>query len=1021
MPFYEPQSVTRDLTNLAPPDDAPEYTPSTVEVLGAALRTQNTVASWAASRSGVDPYVIEPGFDAIDYVKDDPEFSPYVEEFAGLFNRRAADAKKMQIRREIQDRRIVDAGGVTGVLGSMAAGIVDLPTFLIPGGIAASAARTTGSMALGIAAGAALDAGVSEAALQATQVDRTAEETAVNIGGSIVLGGALGALVGRYMRAGEAKALSDKIDRQEAEFEAVDGFLSGGAQSAGAAARDRGPLALKDEDIIKRLPIMNRQDPLIRMQLSELDTAREYVRGLAETPLEYADNVRGVATERGGSVESRMKLWNAPLYQSLREMDTLYARYYHGTPEPTSWQRRLSPMLSEFDRIRGNSNRLTWREFKEQVSRAAFSGEQHAIPEVAQAARAYRQMDDQMKKAAIEAGLLPEDVAVKGDVSHLFRMYNREKIIAERNQFARILQDYFTTKRDEAARIADLEARAANLDAAARRQQEKLDEFSRLSDAELRGIVDETIDTILGNAEGRIPYDSIVSGPRGPLKERLLNIESAKIAEFMELDIEQVMRAQMRTMSADVEISKKFGSPDMAEQIRQINDEANRKIAQATTPAQRRKLETARKNAVRDLEGIRDRLRGQYALPSNPDSLVVRANRMVRNLNYMRLLGGMTISAIPDMAKVVFTHGLTRTFRDGFMPMIRNFKAYRGAAEEIKTSGTALDMMLDSRTMALADVADDFGRHSRLERGIQAMSSRFGLVSLMAPWNAALKQFSGIVTMTNLLRASQKLAKGTATKDEIRRLASSGIDADMARRIADQFAQHGEVTDGVFLAQTINWTDRQAIDAVRTAIVRDVDRIIVTPGQDKPLWMSTELGKTIGQFKSFPISSTQRTMLAGLQQRDAATLNGVLLMLSLGALTYALKEKVAGRELSDKPSVWAQNALDWSGLAGWLMEANNIAEKATRGRVGFSALTGEQVTRYSSRNVTGAFLGPTADAVSDIFQVSGSIFAGDTTKSDLRKMRQLLPMQNLFYIRGLLNEIEEATGEALGLPDTAQR
>jgi hypothetical protein len=130
---------------------------------------------------------------------------------------------------------------------------------------------------------------------------------------------------------------------------------------------------------------------------------------------------------------------------------------------------------------------------------------------------------------------------------------------------------------------------------------------------------------------------------------------------------------------------------------------------------------------------------------------------------------------------------------------------------------------------------------------------------------------------------------------------------------------------------------------------------------------------------------------------------------------------VAGRELSDNPAVWAQNALDWSGLAGWLMEANNVTEKATRGRVGFSALTGEQVTRYASRNVTGAFLGPSADAISDIFQVSGSIFAGDTTKADLRKMRQLLPAQNLFYIRELLNRVEEATGEALDLPDTSRR
>jgi hypothetical protein len=265
------------------------------------------------------------------------------------------------------------------------------------------------------------------------------------------------------------------------------------------------------------------------------------------------------------------------------------------------------------------------------------------------------------------------------------------------------------------------------------------------------------------------------------------------------------------------------------------------------------------------------------------------------------------------------------------------------------------------------------------------------------------------------------VAAGKGTQKDITRLAASSIDEDMARRIADQFTKYGTDQDGVMLARGERWKDSKALESFRAAVVRDVDRIIVTPGQDKPLWMSTELGKTVGQFKSFAVSSMQRTMLAGLQQRDAATLNGLLIMLGLGALTYGVKEKIAGREVSDDPRQWAVEAFDKAGISGWLMEANNIAEKASRGRVGLSAVTGKQVSRYASRNVTGAFLGPSADAISDIFQVSGSIFAGDTTKADLRKARQLLPMQNLFYVRELFNQVEGATGDALGLPDTRRQ
>lgn len=374
------------------------------------------------------------------------------------------------------------------------------------------------------------------------------------------------------------------------------------------------------------------------------------------------------------------------------------------------------------------------------------------------------------------------------------------------------------------------------------------------------------------------------------------------------------------------------------------------------------------------------------------------------------IYGGMTLSAIPDVGKIVFTHGLTSTFRDGFVPLVRNFRAVRLAGNEVKAAGTALDMILDSRVMAMADIMDDFGRHSKFERGLSAVSSRFGVVSLMAPWNAALKQFAGLISMTNLLRSAKHVAQGTATADEIRRLAAAGIDADLAIRISDEFDIHGEVTDGVWLAQTGDWLDRDAIEAVRAAVVRDVDRIIVTPGQDKPLWMSTELGKLVGQFKSFPISTMQKTVLAGLQQRDAAVLNGVVLMLALGAFAYWAKSLAAGYETSDDVAVWAVEAFDKSGLGGWLMEANLIAEKATRGNIGFSALTGKEVSRYASRNVYGALLGPTAGAAADVFQVSGSIFAGDTSKADLHKARMLIPYQNLFFLRRLFDRVEEAVG-----------
>lgn len=1211
MPFYEPAVRVQSLTNIAPVDEPQD--PSTGETLAAAFRSENIVGSYIASRGMADPYVIEQGFNAIDYVKDDADFAPHVGRFSGIFNQKAADALKLKIKQENTDRRTIDAAGVNGVIASLAAGVFDLPTLLPVGGGVAYAGRGLLGTATGAAIGAGIGASVSETGLQLTQQTRTGEETIYNIGGSILLGGALGTLAGRYLSSAEMSGLSRKIEGQPKAFEEANeavwgrGSPSGAAQSAGAAAVDRGPLQLKDEALIKKMWGIRSQDPLIRSQLSDFDATRQTVRQLAETPLEYADNAKGVATEIGGSVETRMKMWQAPLADAVQEFDTIYAGYFHNAPDPTSWQRRLAPMRSEMQRVTGG-DKLTYKQFKEEVGKAAYSGDTHAIPEVEAAAGVYRRVDEAMKHAAIDAGLLPPDIKVAKDASHVFRLYNKDKISAYRSKWGQILHDHVSAGQVTAAnklqemeaanmavgvqkaaaslaaaderlqsvikrgseardvldnRIANLEARdyynsatvkmddarqktldrvtelrseyksaramyekaAAEMDEVQKtfddlpsdvkkskrvqmaldyhkkssdllskksevarlrekqleytlsKQVAKADEidiriskiepdlirlqkstdklkeifakigkgnvneidelatFSRLLPDEIQEIVDEITDNILGNADGRVPYDSIVSGPRGTLKSRTLKIESQKIQEFLNTDIEEVLHAQIRTMSADVEIANKFGSVDMAEQIRKIHDEASNKIAavdgalgkdgKPLTPEakakERQRLEKERKAAVRDIEGIRDRLRGQYALPSNPDGLVLRAGRVARNLNYMRLLGGMTLSAFPDAAGVILKHGLTSTFKDGFVPMVKSWRSFKAAAGEIKAAGTALDMVLDSRAMSMADVSDDFGRGSKFERGLKSLNSRFGVVSLMAPWNASMKQFSGVIVMNNVIRSAQRVAKGEATAKELRKLAAGGINADLAERISKQFAKYGDKQGDVFLAKAGDWDDRLAREAIRTAVVRDVDRIIVTPGQDKPLWMSTELGKTIGQFKSFQVSAAQRILLSGIQQRDADVLAGLITSMGLGALTYWAKTVAAGREVSDDPMVWATNAVDWSGATGWFMEVNGLVEKATRGRIGASALSGEQMSRFQSRNVLGSFLGPSTGAVSDIFQVSGSIFAGDTTKSDLRNATHLLPFRNLFYVRRLFDEIESSAGDTMNLPDTRKK
>lgn len=951
------------------PEQPEEAAPSWRNLLGSAMRVQNTVISAGqALGSALERRQIrarrtalgedEPGYNPLQDIQG---YEPHARAFRDAESREDVIAIKRRIDRENEDRRTLEAGGIEGMVAQIAAGTVD-PVLLIPvGGSVARSARLGEDVAQGaLRAGRAgtVVSAAAEGALQATQETRTAQESAIAIGASALLSGILGgaaplvrASLGNLSARTQRELTlppSGSPDPLEPGILPLPTTGSAGAMRVQEIeARLKGALGMEK--------LVSFASPILRTVQSPSVATRRAAVELAESPFYLADNVKGIATPV--AVETRVKMWQAPLAEALEDLDRLYVQHRQGGGE------------------------LSFKAFKEEVGKAMRRQDTHPLAEVQEAARTFRRkLYDPTKKEAIAVKLLPEDVQVIGADSYLSRVYNTEKISARRTEFVGIVTKWL-----------------------------KIDQGG--DHLELRELAEEITDHILGTADGRIPYEAVPL-KRGPARERVLNIPDVMIEDFLESDIELVSRFYSRTLIPDIELARTFGRADMKGAITRIADDYKDLIAGAKSEAERTRLAARRDADIRDLEAMRDRLRGTYAAPADPNGFFVRGARAVRNWNYLSLMGAMTESSIPDLARPVMVHGVLRTLRDGVLPMITNFRQFRLAAQEAKRAGAALDMVLDSRAMELADIGDIYGRHSAAERGMQALVERFGKWALMSPWNAALKQFSSVITQHEILAAASKGA--AMSKRELEKLAMSGIDAEMAGRIAQQFNQHGE-RGSVWLANTRQWTDRQAIDAFRAAVVKDVDRTIVTPGiGDRPLWMSTELGKVIGQFKSFAFASAQRVLLAGLQQRDMAALNGTLLSVALGMGVYGLKSRASGKDTSDDPAVWVREGVDRSGVLGWLYEAGNISEKFTRGLIGPSAATGgEMASRYASRGVFGALFGPTVGRVEDIAKATGAAVSGEFSESDVRALRRLVPYQNLFYLRDLFDKAQEGASDVL--------
>lgn len=598
--------------------------------------------------------------------------------------------------------------------------------------------------------------------------------------------------------------------------------------------------------------------------------------------------------------------------------------------------------------------------------------------------------------------------------------YERRKGLADQLEgFERDLEEKVNALEKQHGDIADLQHRAG------------------FDDAELKNVAYQLVDRILGTPAGRLSYDNKIPGAknagkaarRGPAKARVYDIPDEMVEKYLVNDDHVLTESYVRSLASDIELMKTFGSIDPEDSLKKIQDDYAR-VEESTAQHLRdngkegeiadtlRKLRKAKNNDIRDFQGVWERLRGTYGQSGDDYGTPLRsAERIAMSANYMANLGGMTISAFTDVGRPVMVHGLERTMNDAIIPMITEFKNYRLASRDVKETGTALDMVLNTRGRALMGMDEYQPMMNRMEAVTGHMQHNFGIISLMAPWNAAIKQFSGVITQSRMLRGVLDIAAGKELKPaESEYLAANFIDKSMASRIADQFNKYGVKTEKVHIPNVRTWDDNEAAETFRAAVRRDVNRTIVEPGQDKPLWMSKPGLKLIGQFRSFSIASLQRTTLAGLQQRDAAVLNGTILSTILGMGVYTLKSESGGYTPDFSPGNMIAEGVDRSGVLAWMMDASNMAEKVSRGRIGVHALLGgPPMSRYASRSALESIFGPTYGMIGNLVQLSGNAFAGDWQAADTHTLRRLMPYQNLFYLRSIFDEAEEGINSSLGV------
>jgi hypothetical protein len=985
---------------------------SILDVAGAIFRSQNEIASAVSAETNniVSQFPLrEEGFDAWEKIKGTP-LEKHWSAFVDVFNQNAFDATVRQVEREQADNRLIFAAPwYQKVPLALLAEMSDPANLFVPGGAFVKGPQGGISILRSTVSTAALagaSAGIQERSLQDSQLTRTADETAIAVTASVFLGGILGAGFSSLMSRAEWQNALRKIEQEVAVAKPEDFVTAAsplGAAATAAPSLDKttltgaaGKLAEVTSPLNPGLRLMQSPSPEVRNVAMQLFEMTQYIRG----------NADDLATPQ--AVETLRKEWNAGLMRANQDLSDQFKAY------------------------RRNGGAMKRGEFYTAVGMAGRRGDRSDDPFVQAAAQSYRQnVYDPLKNEAIAVKLLPEDLPVETAESYLSRMWNVQRLRGEESEFKgtviRWVQEQAPAwaarfDKETAEQAAKLEGKALK-DFQTERRVEREARFG--DDAQTfafgQQIADEVFDKLTRRFASAGQRDLLQIEARGPLRARTFLIPDEYVERWLESDAGLVARRYTHIVGNDVEMTRKFGSSKMIDQLGDgtdknkglIRESYDKLIAAAKDDKTKNQLREAEKRDIRDLEGVRDIMRGTYA---SWDQDFDKIARVANAYQYIVRMGQVTLSSIGEPIRIAMSVGLM-PFVEGTFHVLTNLKGVRLSASEAKLAGNINDQVLSHRLATLAEITDVHTAKGPVETFLANMTDVASKWNGIRLWTDLTKTFGSVIVQNRLLTVASDFAGASAKNQRFMRWA--GIDEAMAARIGKQFEQHGHVEKRVKVAGTEKWTDPEAVRAYRAALNKDLDSLIVTRSvADIPLLANTPLGRMIFQFQTFNLASHQRLLLRGMEEGRMRLIGGMIAMASVGMLQTYLSAVSNNRvdklpDFSENPGWWLAEGIDRSGVLSVFFQVANGMEKLTGYNPVKAPMTafdaGNQGSERLVRRNELSLLGPSAGTLQDLGTVAGvpqTLLSGEDLKQGQKNAAErLMPFSSYLGLRQMMRYI----------------
>lgn len=652
-------------------------------------------------------------------------------------------------------------------------------------------------------------------------------------------------------------------------------------------------------------------------------------------------------------------------------------------------QNWIGPNAENMDKIRslyktyakrvGRGVAISLKEFGNEVQRAARRFDAHDIPEVAQSASILRKFFEAAKNASLSNKAIADDfVLIPDGQSYFPRNVNSYKVLQEAPQFE--------------ARIA------AHLQKLGKTAEEAARAARALREAYTGGPANRYF--------GR-------SGLTGHLRERTNLLPDEVLEPWLDDDLFRSMDNYAKSIGADIEVAKMFGDLNATELVEKITKEYNDLIAAADTAAKRDAMKRERDVAIQNVRFVLDDLRGMAGRPADPYSAGARVGAGIRALTYAATAGKIVLSQFSDYGAPILRHKLLPVVKNGLLPMVSNWNGIKASNKELHLAGAALEWIQKGLAHDLYDLQLSHSTPTWFEAGLQKSARGMNWLNGMVFHQSIAEQYVGRIVQHDLLQDAIDMAKGRASKFQAQRLADYGVNEAMARRIGEQMAGHGMSYKGLLVANTEAWTDDVAVNGFRAGLLKGQKLNFIRPDpSDKVKFASSGVGKVIMQYMSYSQGATSYIAMAALQRHDRAVLEGVVAMVGLGMLSYAVRQKIDGMTTSDDPNVWLTEGIRRSGVLGILPDLDDAMSTITNGTIGISPWLGNSFV-YRRKDALSTIAGPGIPKAISGITAGGGILADaisgrPLSPYEVHRIRTLFPYNQVMGLSALFDRAEES-------------